>query len=112
VYIRYQLVEWTTERLGAQWKEPAAQGAARSMAKLGLANTMSRAAALVAQVLGPRLAADTGEIDSFDWLPYVLETPAFHIGGGTDEVLRTMIAERALDLPREPSQKKAEGNKK
>jgi alkylation response protein AidB-like acyl-CoA dehydrogenase len=100
LHTRYWLVARTTERLADAWSEPGPQAAARAMAKLGLADAMSDAAALVSTVLGSRLLADPGAPDSFEWVPYVLETPAFHIGGGTDEVLKNLIAERGLGLPR------------
>jgi hypothetical protein len=61
---------------------------------------MSAAAELVSRALGPRILADSGAEDSFEWLPFLLETPAFHIGGGTDQIMRTLIAERGLGLPR------------
>lgn len=99
LYTAYKLNELTGERLTAQWSEPRI-GAARAMGKLALSDAMSAAADLVARTLGPRMTADTGEIDSFDWLPYLLETPAFHIGGGTDQIMRNLIAERGLGLPR------------
>lgn len=99
LYTAYKLNALTGERLAAEWPESRV-GAARAMGKLALANAMSAAAELVARTLGARMVADTGEIDSFDWLPYLLETPAFHIGGGTDQIMRNLIAERGLGLPR------------
>jgi len=99
LYTAYKLNELTSERLASEWSEPKL-GAARAMGKLALANTMTAAADLVSRTLGPRMTADTSEIDSFDWLPYLLETPAFHIGGGTDQIMRNLIAERGLGLPR------------
>jgi hypothetical protein len=33
----------------------------------------------------------------------VLGAPGYRLGGGTDEVLKTMVAERLLGLPKEPS---------
>lgn len=99
LYTRYKLHELTGARLAEQWSEPQV-GAARAMGKLALSDAMTAAADLVARALGARMVADTGEIDSFDWLPYLLETPAFHIGGGTDQIMRNLIAERGLGLPR------------
>ena len=99
VFTRYKLNELTSERLAAEWPEPKV-AAARAMGKLALSDAMSAAAELIARTLGPRILADTGEIDSFDWLPFLLETPAFHIGGGTDQIMRNLIAERGLGLPR------------
>jgi alkylation response protein AidB-like acyl-CoA dehydrogenase len=99
VFTAYRLNELTSERLAAEWPEPKV-AAARAMGKLALSNAMSAAAELIARTLGPRIVADTGEIDSFDWLPFLLETPAFHIGGGTDQIMRNLIAERGLGLPR------------
>jgi alkylation response protein AidB-like acyl-CoA dehydrogenase len=100
LFTRYKLIELTSERLAAQWSGPNAEAAARAMGKLALADALSAAAELVSRALGPRILADTGEADSFDWLPFLLETPAFHIGGGTDQIMRTLIAERGLGLPR------------
>jgi alkylation response protein AidB-like acyl-CoA dehydrogenase len=100
LFTRYKLIELTSERLAAQWSGPNAQAAARAMGKLALADAMSAAAELVSRALGPRILADCGEADSFDWLPFLLETPAFHIGGGTDQIMRNLIAERGLGLPR------------
>jgi alkylation response protein AidB-like acyl-CoA dehydrogenase len=99
VFTRYKLNELTSERLAVEWPEPKV-AAARAMGKLALSDAMSAAADLIAHTLGPRILADTGEVDSFDWLPFLLETPAFHIGGGTDQIMRNLIAERGLGLPR------------
>jgi alkylation response protein AidB-like acyl-CoA dehydrogenase len=58
--------------------------------------------ALLGEVLGPRLVADTGEWGAWAWAEYVLSTPGMRIGGGTEEIVRNTVAERLLGLPREP----------
>jgi len=100
VFINYWLLEPTAERVIAQASTPGAESAAHAMSKLGLANAYSAAAELIFSTLGLRITADTGSPDSFDWLPYVLQEPGYHIGGGTDQILRNVIAERGLGLPR------------
>jgi alkylation response protein AidB-like acyl-CoA dehydrogenase len=74
-----------------------------ALAKLALTNALSQAADLLGAVLGPRIGADTGTEDSFEWLPYVLQVPGYHIGGGTTEILKNVVAERGLELPRDRS---------
>ncbi len=43
---------------------------------------------MLTEVLGPRLAADTGEWGSFAWTEFVLSTPGARIGGGTEEIVQ------------------------
>ena len=53
-------------------------------------------------MLGPRLVADSGEWGTFAWSQLVCGIPGGRLGGGTDEVLRNIIGERVLGLPKEP----------
>ncbi len=57
---------------------------------------------MLTEVLGSRLAADTGEWGTFAWTEYVLSTPGARIGGGTEEIVRNTIGEKVLGLPKEP----------
>jgi alkylation response protein AidB-like acyl-CoA dehydrogenase len=72
------------------------------MSKLSLAANLTDAAELVAEVLGPRILADTGEWGTFAWTKFLLGAPGNHIAVGTDETIRNLIGERVLGLPREP----------
>ncbi|MBV8295882.1 MAG: acyl-CoA dehydrogenase, partial [Acidimicrobiia bacterium] len=56
----------------------------------------------VSLVLGPRLVADSGEWGTFAWAEFVLGQPAMSIAGGTDEILKNIVGERVLGLPKEP----------
>jgi len=94
--------ELTTQRLLAEVPDGAVPGPEMSAAKLLRTELLSRTAALVTDVLGPSIAADTGEWGTFAWAAYILGVPGMRIGGGTDEILRNTIAERVLGLPREP----------
>ncbi len=77
--------------------------AARTLDKLMLADNLRRLGELACTLLGPRILADTGEWGTFGWSRWVLGATGYRIGGGTDEVLRNMVAERVLGLPREPA---------
>jgi alkylation response protein AidB-like acyl-CoA dehydrogenase len=56
---------------------------------------------LAAELLGPAFAADTGGWGTFAWTRWSLGALGYRIAGGTEEVLKTMLAERVLGLPRD-----------
>ena len=56
----------------------------------------------VSLALGPKLVADTGEWGTFAWSQLVMGMPGMRVAGGTDEVMRNIIGERVLGLPKEP----------
>jgi acyl-CoA dehydrogenase len=73
-----------------------------SSAKLALTNNLQLISRFLSSALGPRLIADTGEWGTYAWSELVLGVPGFRVAGGTDEVLRNIIGERVLGLPKEP----------
>ena len=77
-------------------------GAEGSIGKLAMTEGLHRIADVAALILGPRLAADTGEWGTFSWSEFICGVPGSRVAGGTDEVQRNIIAERVLGLPREP----------
>lgn len=79
-----------------------APGPEMSVAKLMYAQNLTRAAHFVSDVLGPRIIADTGEWGSYAWAELLLATPALRILGGTEEIMKNILAERVLGLPKEP----------
>ena len=80
-------------------------GPEMSIAKLALTQNGQRTAALVSDLLGPRLVADTGEWGTYAWSEFVLGVPGMRVAGGTDEVMRNIVGERVLGLPKEPMPK-------
>jgi alkylation response protein AidB-like acyl-CoA dehydrogenase len=70
-------------------------GPEASVAKLATARLFADAADLALRILGPAGAACESP-----WQAARLEAPALRIGGGTDEVLKNVIGERVLGLPR------------
>jgi acyl-CoA dehydrogenase len=79
-----------------------APGPEMSVAKLMYAQNLTRAAHVVSHFLGPRIIADTGEWGTYAWAELLLATPALRILGGTEEIMKNILAERVLGLPREP----------
>ena len=71
-----------------------------SVAKLGTTKLNVEAAQLGVDLLGPAGLLSEGE--DVRWVRKFLWSPAHRIGGGTDEVNRNIVAERALGLPGEP----------
>ena len=74
-----------------------------AMDKLMVSANLTRIGQAAAALLGPRLVADTGAWGTYAWAAHVLGAPGMRLGGGTDEVLKTMLAERLLGLPRPPA---------
>jgi len=77
-------------------------GPEMSIAKLALTENMSLISQLLGEMLGPRMIADTGEWGTYAWNEFVLGVPGMRIAGGTDEVMRNIVGERVLGLPKEP----------
>ncbi|MFJ8021807.1 acyl-CoA dehydrogenase family protein [Streptomyces sp. NPDC096311] len=78
-----------------------APGPERSVAKLMYGQNLTRAAHFVSDCLGPRLIADTGQWGTYAWSELLLATPALRILGGTEEIMKNILAERVLGLPKE-----------
>ncbi|MET7731952.1 acyl-CoA dehydrogenase family protein [Streptomyces sp. NPDC005402] len=78
-----------------------APGPERSVAKLMYGQNLTRAAHFVSECLGPRIIADTGRWGMYSWSELLLATPALRILGGTEEIMKNILAERVLGLPKE-----------
>jgi len=75
-------------------------GAEANVTKLLGSEIVQRKGALMARIAGPRAAVREGEERRVGtWL---MATLGATIGGGTSEIIRNQIAERLLDLPRDP----------
>jgi alkylation response protein AidB-like acyl-CoA dehydrogenase len=100
VLIHHSVSRYTTMRAMAKMRAGQLPGPELSTLKLALTNNMQRISDVVTSLLGPRLVADTGEWGTFAWSDYVLSVPGLRVAGGTDEVLRNIIGERVLGLPK------------
>jgi len=101
-YARVRMNEWSGHRAADATRAGAVAGPEGSVGKLAHVENLRRMDALVTELLGSRLVADTGESDTYAWAEYVLSVPGIRLGGGTDEIQRNVLGERVLGLPREP----------
>jgi alkylation response protein AidB-like acyl-CoA dehydrogenase len=88
---------WTRQRFGEQSMQSEAP-----ILKLAFSRDLQLLSDVVSLCLGQSLSADTGEWGTFAWSSFILGLPGYRIGGGTDEVLKSVLAERVLSLPKEP----------
>ncbi|MFM2078035.1 MAG: hypothetical protein RJA49_1925 [Actinomycetota bacterium] len=77
-------------------------GPEMSIAKLAGTLNSLRLCDFVSKILGPKLVADSGEWGTYAWSQLILGTPGGRIAGGSDEVMRNIVGERVLGLPKEP----------
>jgi alkylation response protein AidB-like acyl-CoA dehydrogenase len=101
VYIGYEVARHTNQRALDRIKSGQLPGPEMSIAKLSLTNNMWRTANFVARVLGPRIQADTGEWGTYSWHQMLCGVPGMKVAGGTDEVMKNIVGERVLGLPKD-----------
>jgi len=102
LYTNFQVAKYSNQRALDKIKAGQLPGPEMSVAKLALTNNLRATAEFVAHVLGPRVQADTGEWGTFAWSRFICGEPGMHIAGGSDQVLRNIVSERVLGLPKEP----------
>jgi len=102
LHVAYSVAKYNNQRAMDKIKSGQLPGPEMSVAKLSLTQNMWNTAQFVSRVLGPRVAANTGEWGTFSWGQFVLGIPGMRIAGGSDEVMRNIVAERVLGLPKDP----------
>ncbi len=104
-WINVQVAGYNNERALAKIRAGQLPGPELSTAKLSLTENMRRMAELASHILGVRITADSGEWGTYAWSQFLLGVPGMRLAGGTDEVMRNILGERVLGLPKEPSPK-------
>ncbi len=96
-----RVATYTNRRAMDRMKVGQLPGPEMSIAKLAGTMNTRRMAEFVGNVLGPRITADTGEWGTYAWNQVILAVPAGRIAGGSDEVMRNIVGERVLGLPKD-----------
>jgi alkylation response protein AidB-like acyl-CoA dehydrogenase len=102
LYARNRMRSWTARRASAKARATGVPGPEGSLAKLAVTHALRDSGDVATMLLGPAMVADMGEWGTYAWSELVCGTPGLRLGGGTDEIQKNTIAERALGLPREP----------
>jgi alkylation response protein AidB-like acyl-CoA dehydrogenase len=102
VYIRTSVARYTSLRSMAKIRAGQLPGPEMSIGKLALTQNMQKVGELLGEILGPRLVADSGEWGTYAWSEFLLGVPGMRVAGGTDEIMRNIVGERVLGLPKEP----------
>jgi alkylation response protein AidB-like acyl-CoA dehydrogenase len=97
---RLRAARYVQEVQAAQARAGESAGPELALGKVALSDNFRRLATFVADVIGPPVAADTGVWGTYAWTSVLLGAPGYRIGGGTDEIIKTAVAQRALGLPR------------
>ncbi|MEV0084759.1 acyl-CoA dehydrogenase family protein [Saccharopolyspora sp. NPDC050642] len=110
LYARNRMRALSAQRAAARLQAGGVPGPEGSIAKLTLTRGLQQAGDIATELLGPALVADTGEWGTYAWSELLCGAPGLRLGGGTDEIQKNTIAERALGLPREPRVEKKAGS--
>jgi alkylation response protein AidB-like acyl-CoA dehydrogenase len=97
LYTKVRTLDFLNARVITKLGRGETPTAEASIMKLALAGIVTDGATLSLALVGPN-----GMLDETPEPRRFIATPAMHIGGGTDEINKNLVAERILGLPREP----------
>lgn len=102
LYTSFTVAKWNSQRALDKIRRGQLPGPEMSTAKLALTENLRAYADWAGKVLGPRMVADGGEWGAYAFSRMLTGVPGMRVAGGTDEVMRNIVAERVLGLPKDP----------
>ena len=99
--IHQKVAGYNNQRAMDKIKAGQLPGPEMSIAKLAGTLNSLRLGDFLSKVLGPKLIADSGEWGTYAWSQLILGAPGGRIAGGSDEVMRNIVGERVLGLPKD-----------
>jgi alkylation response protein AidB-like acyl-CoA dehydrogenase len=99
--IDHRVAGYNNQRAMDKIKAGQLPGPEMSIAKLSLTQNMRSIAEFAGDVLGVKMIADSGEWGTYSWAQFLLGVPGMRIAGGSDEVMRNIVGERVLGLPKD-----------
>ena len=101
LFIRTKVAGYNNQRAMDKIRAGQTPGPEMSIAKMALVENQKRMNDFLCLVLGSKLQADTGEWGTYSWSQFLLGAPGMRIAGGSDEVMRNIVGERVLGLPKD-----------
>ncbi|MFC6884619.1 MULTISPECIES: acyl-CoA dehydrogenase family protein [Actinomadura] len=102
LYLQERAFDLLNARLSQEVRAGIQPGARGSVSKLLLADLTLRSADVASEILGPESVAHGAEEGSGKIARALSWGPGMALGGGTNEIMRNIIGDRVLGLPREP----------
>ncbi len=102
--VQLRIRQMVLQHLGGYLRSKAREGdaAAASVLKLAMAQLVQESALVAVEVAGMHAVAwEPEDPEGGRWCNQLLSSRSASLGGGTDEVVRNVIAERVLGLPRD-----------
>jgi alkylation response protein AidB-like acyl-CoA dehydrogenase len=100
IYSQLRIARFQQQRVQAL-PESELTGVERAIDKLLVSSNLRALGDLAATILGQEFVVNTGQWGTFGWTKWMMGAFGYRIAGGTEEILKTMLAERGLMLPRE-----------
>jgi len=100
--IRQLVLRYLGSYIDANRRTGRSTGGEASLLKLAMARLVQDSASLAVEIAGPAAVAwQEDDTNGGRWSAQLLNSPSASIGGGTNEIVRNVIAERVLGLPRD-----------